>query len=424
MGYPTTSSARSAALTVTIVFALTASLGNAQEGTPAPAAPTNTVRAEVAKPIQASLDLLKAKKYKDALTKIHDAEAALMILPGRTPFESYMVQRVKGQVASASGDAAVAAEAFEAAIASPAIPTNEKIILLSALAGQYYMAKNYAKSGDAANRYFKEGGSDKAIRTLQIQASYLGGDLAQAGRALQAEVTAEEQSGNVPSEQHLQMLADIANRQKDSLGFMSSMEKLVSHYPKRDYWLSLVYSVASKPNLPPRLHMDIFRVKLASGTMRSSDEYVEAAQLAIQAGFPAEAKKFIDAGYESGMLGTGAEADRHKRLRDSATKSLADDTKSLGQDDAKAATAATGDALFSTGLNYVFRGQADKGLPMMEQAVKKGGFKRPDDAKLQLGMAQALGGHKTKAVETLRSVRGIDGTAELARLWILIAQRS
>ena len=123
------------------------------------------------------------------------------------------------------------------------------------------------------------------------------------------------------------------------------------------------------------------------------------------------------------MLGTGPEAARHKRLQDVAAKAIAEDTKTLGQDDAKVAAAATGDAELNTGLNYVFRGQAEKGLPMMAEAIKKGGFKRPDDAKLRYGMAQVIAGQKSKAVETLRSVRGIDGTAELSRLWILLAQR-
>jgi hypothetical protein len=60
---------------------------------------------------------------------------------------------------------------------------------------------------------------------------------------------------------------------------------------------------------------------------------------------------------------------------------------------------------------------------MMEQALKKGGFKRGEDAKLHLGFAQLLAGQKAKAIETLRTVKGTDGAAEIARLWVLYAQR-
>jgi hypothetical protein len=42
---------------------------------------------------------------------------------------------------------------------------------------------------------------------------------------------------------------------------------------------------------------------------------------------------------------------------------------------------------------------------------------------LHLGFAQLLAGQKAKAIETLRTVKGTDGTAEIARLWMLYAQR-
>ena len=53
----------------------------------------------------------------------------------------------------------------------------------------------------------------------------------------------------------------------------------------------------------------------------------------------------------------------------------------------------------------------------MQQGIAKGSLKRPDDAKLHLGIAQLLAGEHGKAHTTLRAVAGNDGTADLARLW-------
>jgi hypothetical protein len=58
----------------------------------------------------------------------------------------------------------------------------------------------------------------------------------------------------------------------------------------------------------------------------------------------------------------------------------------------------------------------------MQQGIAKGGLKRPEDAKLHLGIAQVVAGD-AKAQATLRSVGGNDGTADLARLWSLYAKR-
>jgi hypothetical protein len=49
---------------------------------------------------------------------------------------------------------------------------------------------------------------------------------------------------------------------------------------------------------------------------------------------------------------------------------------------------------------------------MMEAAIKAGGLKHPDDAKLHLGEAYAVAGKKQQAISTLKSVGGKEGTAD------------
>jgi hypothetical protein len=59
---------------------------------------------------------------------------------------------------------------------------------------------------------------------------------------------------------------------------------------------------------------------------------------------------------------------------------------------------------------------------MMEASTKKGTLKRPDEAELHLGIAQVMAGQKTRGIETLKGINAKDGSAEIARLWILIAR--
>jgi hypothetical protein len=75
-------------------------------------------------------------------------------------------------------------------------------------------------------------------------------------------------------------------------------------------------------------------------------------------------------------------------------------------------------------MNLVYGGQAAKGVQLIQQGIAKGGLKRPEDAKLHLGIAQLAAGEKAKAQATFKSVQGKDGTADLARLWALYARRS
>jgi len=381
----------------------------------------NTVRPEVGKLVQTALDLLKGRHTKDALARIHDADA----LPNKTAYETYLIARVHGQIAAAAGDTKGAAHLLETTAASNFASGGEKLQFLAAAAGQYYMAKDYAKVADLGARYFKDGGKEKSIRTLYIQALYLGGNFAVAVKELSGEIQDDERAGRAPPEDQLQMLANVYARQRDDSGYATVLEKLVAYHPKKDYWAAVIQSVGARPGFSERLALDYARLKLATGTMRTATEYVEAAQLSIQVGLPVEGKKIIDQGYAAGLLGAGPESDRHRRLKDMAARNLAEDLKSLGQDDAQLAASKDGVALVSAGLNHVLNGNAAKGLEMMEQGLRKGGMKHADDLRLHLGYAYHVAGQNQKAIHAFKAVQGANGAASLARLWVIyLGQRS
>jgi hypothetical protein len=146
---------------------------------------------------------------------------------------------------------------------------------------------------------------------------------------------------------------------------------------------------------------------------------MELAQLAIQAGLPAEGRKIVERGFASKALGTGAEADRHKRLKDLAVKREEEAKSNIANQAKEAAEQKNGDDLVKVGFAMASLGNVDEGLKLIEQGIAKGGLKKPEDAKLRLGMAQ-MQKNRAKGVATLRSVSGNDGAADIARLWTLI----
>jgi hypothetical protein len=393
-------------------------LGLLAAGFPAPIAVAQegqTVRPEIGKHLQAAVELLKGKKGKEALAKAREAQA----VPDKTPYESYLATRVYAQAAAAAGEAAGAAQAFEIAAASPSAPDAERRQFLGAAAGQYYVAKDYAKAAELAARYLKQGGTDASVRTIHVQALYLGGQYAAAANAIQADVEALERSGKAPPEDQLQLLANAYLHKHDTAGYAKTMEKLLAYYPKRDYWINVLHGIASRPGFSERLALDVARLKMETGTLRTADEYLDAAQLSLLDGFPVEAAKIIDQGYAAGLLGAGQQAGRHRRLKELAAKNLAADRKDLARDEAAGTAGKDGKTLFNDGFNYVLHGKSAKGLEMMQQGMRLGvGAKRPDHAKLQLAYAYHLAGQNQKAVEIFSTVQGTDGAATLARLWI------
>ncbi|HEX6016538.1 MAG TPA: tetratricopeptide repeat protein, partial [Burkholderiaceae bacterium] len=251
------------------------------------------------------------------------------------------------------------------------------------------------------------------------------GDYAAIAKEAQAAVAAAEAAGRKPDEGDLLRLADAQQRTGQTQARAATLDKLLAYYPKKEYWAIVLGQLPRKSGFSARLSLDLLRLRLATGNLTKADDFMEMAQLALQAGYPAEGKAVVDKGFASGALGTGAEGERHKRLRDLAVKQEVEGRAIVNRHEQEALAAKTGDELVHVGYVYVTMGQADKGIALLEQGIAKGSLKHPEDARLHLGMALLQSGkNKTKAVQTLRSVRGSDGAADLGRLWAVVANQS
>lgn len=371
------------------------------------------VRAEIATPLQQAQALMKQGKNKEALAKLHDTDK----VSNKTSNESYLIERVRAAASSAAGDYDTAAKAFEGLLASGKLSASERSQFAEGLVGIYMRGGDLNKANAAIQRLLKEK-DDPKLRGYLMQNYYKMGNIA----ALEAELRNAEKSGRLTEDQ-LGMLANIYLKKNDKIGYVNTIEKMAANYPKAQYWTDLLNRVQAKPGFSGRLAVDVFRLKLANNLLKKPSEYMEMGQLVLQAKAPAEAVKVIDKGYKAGMLGVGPEAGRHQRLKDLADKNLADLNKNLATEEAELVKVNDNDGLVTLGYSLVQAGQADKGLKMMEAAIKSGALKYPDEAKLRLGEAYAAAGKKQQAISTFKSINGKDGTADLARYWIMAINR-
>ena len=378
------------------------------------------VRPEIGKPLQAASALLKSNKFKDALAKIREVDS----VPNKTANETYLIESMRGSAASGAGDNETIIKSFEAVIASGKAPAATQLKLIEALAGAHYRARDYAATNKWATRYLREGGGNSQIRTLLIQSYFQSGDFANSAKESLIDIQADEKAGRTPSEEKLQLLANSYLRQKNSNGYIATIEKLLNYYPKKSLWADVISRLQRKSGFSDRLALDVYRLQLATGNLTATNDYMEMSQLALQAGFPGEAKKVVDEGYANGALGKGTDVDRQKRLRDLVEKRVAENQKVVtgSADEAAGNAAKDGNALVNLGYNLFTSGQVAKGISLMEAGIKKGELKRPDDAKLRLGTALIQSGQKAKGAQVLKSVQGTDGAHDLANLWVIFAR--
>ena len=370
------------------------------------------LRPEVGRPLQQAGELLKAGKAREALAKVREAES----VGGKTAAEQQTIDRMKAAAAQRAGDYAAATQALEALAAKAS--GNELGQYAEQLAAAYAQLRNNAKANEWLNKAVAAGNNSATVKQLQGYLQSASGDYTAIARDAGAAVAAAEQAGRKPEEGDLLRLADAQQRTNNTNGYVATLEKLVVHYPKKDYWTAYLGRLQRKSGFSSRFALDVMRLKLATGTLGRTDEYMEMAQLALQAGLPAEAVRIVDRGYKAGALGTGAEAARHQRLRDLALQKEAEQKAALAQQAETAAAEKSGDDLVKVGFAVASAGDAAKGVSLIQQGIAKGGLRRADDAQLRLGQAQLMAGQKDAAAKTLRAVKGQDGVADIARLWI------
>lgn len=374
------------------------------------------LRPAVGKPLQQASELLRAGKAKEALAKVREAEA----VPNRTPAEQLTIERMMGAAAQRAGDNATAAKAFEAAMASGKLPAAEQGQVAESLAYAYSQLRNWPKTTEWADKAVQLGNNSPQLKQLIAYVQSQTGDYAAIAREAGAAVAAAEKAGRRPEEGDLLRLADAQQRTGNQAGYSATLEKLLFSYPKKDYWSAYLGRLPRKPGFAERLGLDVMRLRLATGTLSTTDDYMEMSQLTLQAGLPAEALRVLDQGFKSGALGKGAEAARQQRLRELAVKQDAVAKASIAARAAEAAAQKSGNDLVKVGYEYVTLGEVDRGVELIRQGIAKGDLKYPNEARLRLGMA-LLQSPKTQAAatQTLRSVKGNDGVAEIARLWLI-----
>jgi tetratricopeptide (TPR) repeat protein len=379
----------------------------------------DTVRPELYKLIDPAQikPLIDAKNFTEVQNRITQAEA----LPNKTSYETYVMNRTKLQLGSASGNDQLLQSALEAILASDKVQEADKPNLMQALATIYYNAKNYPKAIELYKQLQATGKNSDQINSALILSYYLSGDYASALKAQEPVLQAMEQAGKTPTQQDLRLYASAAMKVKDEAAYLRGLEKLAAYYPSDDFWTDLINrGIVRKPGFAEANFTDVLRLEFAAVKQMSSDAYTELAELALKDGFPSEAKKVVDAGFAAGVLGTGSGAAKDRQLRDRATKDAASDVKNIAAGEAGAAKAKAGTGLVNLGWAYVTMDQYDKGIGFIQQGIAKGGLKSPDEAKLRLGMAYAKAGQKDKAIATFQEVKAGGGLSDTAKYWILL----
>jgi len=224
------------------------------------------------------------------------------------------------------------------------------------------------------------------------------------------------EGGKQPSEQLLRFLQGNYFLLNDVNGRRNALEQLVLYYGKAEYWKDLLQLARNEKGLNDEQQMDIAMLRLGVGDLKTLEDYQEAAQQALVAKYPGNAKIILDKAAAAKIL-TG---ERAGRLTKMTNDNVAADTKAMADLQAKAQTDPNA-ALRLSRTQASYGKFADAEATIRAAAKTKG--VDIEGAKVQLGHALLGQNKRPDAATAYNSVNRNNKWYSVARLWSLFSRR-
>jgi tetratricopeptide (TPR) repeat protein len=370
----------------------------------------------VAKPLKAAQEALAAKKLDEALAHVREAQGAA---GEKTTYDSYVMNIMLFQIYQQKQDMADAIPVLQSASQSQYATPEQQKVWLRNIALYYFQQKDYPKALEVADQAVKHGVNDLDTLGLIAKAEYLTGKYKDAAAQMQEVVSKQDK----PDEESLKLLWQFDLKASDDAGAAKAVEKLVTYYPKPEYWANALAPLVRMDIKDAHLQLNVYRLMNDVGVLKLPTDYAEMAEIALDAGYPGETQNVLQQAFAKNVFVEQRDKDRYQHLLEGAKQRSAKDQAQLATVEQTAAGAPNGDALIQLGAAYISYGQNDKAVAAISKGIAKGGLKSVDEANLLLGLAQLRQKNNAAAQQAFDKVASSsnNGYARLGKLWALRA---
>jgi len=377
---------------------------------------------QIAKPMAAAQDAMRARKWQELLAKTREAETTP---GGKTQTDLYYINEFRGYAYSELKQYPEAARELESGLNSPCMPEAKKAERLRNLVGIYSGLRQYPKAIEFGNRALKIS-RDAETQVAVAQAYYQSGNNKEAARVMQELLASTESGGNKPKEQQLLLVQSACSKAGNNDCVSKAFEKLVIYYPKPDYWQQLLSSIR-KLDVDDIQQLNVMRLSTQVNVMKDPEEYKEMAQLALEDKLAGEAQSVLEQGFTKKVFVDERMVSVNTRLLAAAKTEAEKDKATIAKREADARAAATGDAAVKVGAQYLAFGDAAKAADLIQKGIAKGGIakgdpkekQRVDEANMLLGIAHLRSNNKAEAAKAFRAVKQDPTMVRIAKLWLL-----
>lgn len=374
----------------------------------------------VAAPLKAAQEAMQKKQWDTALAEIKKAAA----VEKKTPFEAYQIDEFMGYVLIQQKKFGEAAPVFERLVNSEFIPPEQVDERTKTVAQLYFQVKNYGKAAEWAKKWLDKHPNTEDMGILLGQSQYLLNDFKGAAATMNKVIANAEKAGRKPDENWIQIVMSSQFKLENRDGIGEALKKMVRYYPKPEYWENLL-DIYRRKAQGDRVTLGYYRLMNDVGVLKEPGDYVEMAQLAMDAGVPGEAQEIVEKGISEGTLKgkDKTEQGRYDRLLAGAKKQSDLDKASLAQLAAEAEKSKSGQPHVALGQAYLSYGEVDKAIAALQKGISIGtGVIDIDEANISLGIAYLKKGQKEQARQAFNSVKDDSKWNDLADLWVIRTQ--
>ena len=374
---------------------------------------TPALRNKVYERLAEAQTLAEAKDYAGAAVILDDMIAE----DGKRALNSYELANVYNLfafLAYATDDYPQSLRYYQQVISQPDIPLAMEINTRYTIAQLHFVQEQWQQGIDAMLIWFDLNEKPNAgAYVLLAQGYYQVKRYDLALDNVETAISMHEGEGKLPKEQWYNLARFLYFDKEDLDSALDVLNTLIIYYPKKQYWVQASHLYGEKKEEEKQLAL--MEAAYEQGFLDRSSELVSMAYLYLNAEVPYYAGSVIEKGFEDELVEGKS---KNYELGGSAWAQAREVEKSIPMMEKAAAKSDEGELYVRLGNVYLDGDQFTKAADSVSKGLKKGGVKRPDQARLVLGMAYFNLGEYNRARKAFRDAGKDKRSAKYAKQWI------
>ena len=381
---------------------------------------TPALRNKVYERLAEAQTLAEAKDYAGASAILND----MISEDGKQALNSYELANVYNLhafLSYANEDYSQSLRYYGQVIAQPDIPLAMEINTRFTIAQLYFVQEQWQQGIDALLMWFEMNEKPNAgSYVLLAQGYYQVKRYDLALDNVETAIAMHEGEGKLPKEQWYNLARFLYFDKEDFDSALDVLNTLIIYYPKKQYWVQASHLYGEKKDEPRQLAL--MEAAYEQGFLDRSSELVTMAYLYLNAEVPYYAGSVIEKGFSDELV---EDKSKNYELAGSAWAQAQEVAKSIPMMEKAAAKSEEGELYVRLGNVYLDGDQFQKSADSIIKGLNKGGVKRPDQARLALGMAYFNLGDYDEARKAFRAAskegarrKEWERSKEMAQQWI------